>query len=117
MRAKSDEPAQQRDDALPPKRPPAPNLERRQPAHSSVTTELDLIFNPVVGREGINASSFPRPPNVVQSTWGQREVVTKIVIAGSAAHTSAAVDTAGNRDSERKNRHCLRGSTRIAPAM
>jgi len=70
MRAKSDEPAQQRDDALPPKRPPAPNLERRQPAHSSVTTELDLIFNPFVGREGIDASSFPRPPNVFQSTMG-----------------------------------------------
>jgi hypothetical protein len=30
MRTKSDEPAQQRDDTLPPKRPPAPNIERGQ---------------------------------------------------------------------------------------
>jgi hypothetical protein len=30
MRIKSDEPAQQRDDTLPPKRPPAPSVERGQ---------------------------------------------------------------------------------------
>ena len=29
-----------------------------------------MIFNPVVGREDIDASSFPRPPNVFQSTMG-----------------------------------------------
>ena len=36
MRAKSDEPAQQRDDTLPPKRPPAPSVAR----HSQITPEL-----------------------------------------------------------------------------
>jgi hypothetical protein len=34
-----------------------------------------------------------------------------------AAHTSAAVGTADTRDSERKSRHCLRGSTHTAAAM
>ena len=38
-------------------------------------------------------------------------------IAVVAAHTSAAVGTAHTRDSERKSRHCLRGSTRTAAAM
>ena len=30
MRTKTDEPALQRDDVLPPKRPPAPSVDRRQ---------------------------------------------------------------------------------------
>jgi hypothetical protein len=35
-----------------------------------VPRTLDLIFNPVAGREGVDASRFPRPPNVFQSTMG-----------------------------------------------